>query len=372
MSGSDRSSTELGTGTAWTRRIKAFAVLAVAAGAITCLWLLTQPLVQIVHMPQTYPRRAEYFSANVSILLHELVYETRYRLDGGAWKTVSRDESNFRLHPPISTIEIPKRDLKVGKNRIVIEAFGWLGNSQRVEGSFDYDPSPIELPMSVEWKDRDLEAQDGYWEAIESDGTWWVRPKPGFEGYDRILVVSGAFAGGRRVTTEVILRELQAWDGGFGVLALWGGHPDDLDHTLRRGWSYALSWYWGRLQGIGSDISYKDGPGTPVLANAYRAYDPELGKRHHIVVEVFEELNPDGTHFGYRQRTKWWPEGSEEPDVWVDARDVYGSPLPEGEFSVALLSFWARVEFGPVHIEPLAPIRAPAALEPVAGKFGKP
>jgi hypothetical protein len=150
-----------------------------------------------------------------------------------------------------------------------------------------------------------------------------------------------------------------------------GKDPDDLDHRLRRGWNYGLSWYWGRFLGIGSDLSFKDGPGQPLLANSYQAYEPRVGTRHHILVEVFQELNPDGTHHGYRQRTKWWPEGTEEPAAWADARDVNGSPLPEGEFAVGLLSFWSKVEFGPVHIEPLPPIAAPPPLDPPPRKIKK-
>jgi hypothetical protein len=207
----------------------------------------------------------------------------------------------------------------------------------------------------------ELEPQDGIWERVTANGEARVRPKPGFEGYDRILLVTAPFEGGRRIETSVVFRRSTAPDGldwGFGVLALWGGHPDDWTTLPRRGWSFGLGWYWSKPGGVGNEISYRRGPGTPRWVNGYRDFAPVPDQEYALIIEAAPELGPRGEHLRYRQRLKWWPSGRSEPAEWQELSDAQGVRLPEGEYAVALLSLRAQVEFGPVSVSALPPFEA--------------
>ncbi len=350
-----------------TKVIRKLVLLGLLAGLLGAIggyvYFLSQPLIQIFHLPETYSRRTDNFSANItgsfaplSRRLPFLVSSSRYRINDSDWRDFPHNSPVFRMPAPLLTIEIPQADLHEGNNNITIEATSPLRSSHTIIRSFNYDPSPIKLPLAVSWEKADLEAQDGYWETVQIDDQWRVRLKPGFEQYDRMLVVTGAIPGGRRITTDAILRKSIGDQFGFGVLSMWGGHPDNWTRLPRRGWDFALSWYWGRTESYGNEISYKFAEQPPQWINSYSNYTPEIGVKNHLVMEVIEQRNADGSHNSYLHRCKWWPEGGKEPKNWTETVVHDGFALLGKEFAVCLLCFWCQVDFGPVHIEALDPV----------------
>ena len=328
-------------------------VLFVVFGAVEFVRHADTPLVDVYHCPEVFERRWGDFTANVTGKLAPFARDVKYRVNGGDWIDVGHSRS--RIPAPKFTIEIDPADLRPGPNTLEFRGkrYGVWEDSNVCE--FGYDSSAVQLPVVEDWSAPDLDAQDGYWETIEADdGELRARPVPGQEDYDRILVITGAFAGARRVETSLILRD-HATDKpfGFGVLPLWGGRPDRDGMLPRRGWNFSLVWYYSHYGGIGQEFSYKETSALPDWVSNYRSLEIESGVRYHIIVEAGPVANADGGHSHYYQRMKWWPEGGEEPVEWMDFTDVEGSPLPPGEFCVALVAHRSLVEYGPVRVLPL-------------------
>ena len=101
------------------------------------------------------------------------------------------------------------------------------------------------------------------------------------------------------------------------------------------------------------EFSYKNGKAEPEWVSSYRPSTPKPGIRYHIIVESWPEFDEKGQHRRYRQQMKWHTEGEEDLYDWMEIMDVEGSPLPEGEYAVALVAHRAQVEFGPVVVTPL-------------------
>lgn len=246
-----------------------------------------------------------------------------------------------------------------GENTLDLQVGSYLRPSQSFTHRFVYDPDVPSLPRTIDWSDRaPLDVQDGQWEVFrDRSGEGWVRPVPGTEGWDRIIVASGAFPGGRRVRTRIILENNPAkrvnW--GFGVFPLWGGQPDVPDHRPRRGWRFGLAWYSSGHGGVGTEFSEKIGDAEPVWVGTYRDLKMEAGRPYHVVTETWPRRAADGRLLSWVQRLKWWADGDPEPSSWLVVDDRWGAPLPDGEYGVTLFSLRAPVAFGPVRIEPLDP-----------------
>lgn len=345
------------------RSKKALSVVLLAAAVAAVLWYVAyarRPLVEIVHVPETYARRAGDFTANVIGWLAPNARGARFRLNGGPWRElVPVPKRNFGGQ---FTIELAAEQLEPGaeSNRIEIEAGALLRPNARTERLFGYDPSPVELPLTIEWSDADLDSQDGFWEVVTTDRGARVRPRPGAEGYDRILAVSGAFPQGRRIRSDVVFRApaegKREW--GFGIFSLWGGHPDDGTHWPRRGWSFAMGWYWTKPGGVGGEISFKRGSERAKWVNTYRDYEIRPDVVYNMLFEVYPQRDAAGRHLFYRQRFKWWAEDEEPPAHWMKLTDVEGAVIPETEYAVALMAYNCQVDFGPVRIEAIAGARA--------------
>jgi hypothetical protein len=317
------------------------------------------PGIELRHAPGVFAHRAPPLSANVTGVLSGRVRAAEYRLNEGAWRPIGRGLP--RAAAPGFIVEMPASDLRPGRNRVELRALGVAGALAEIAHSFDYDPRPIALPLRVDWR-GDLEAQDGEWESLERDGETWVRPRPGREDYDRLLLASGAIAGGRRIRGSLVVRWVSTdryW--GCGILSLWGGHPDDAANVPRRGWRFGLTWYYNHYDGVGVEFSDKQGGGEARWVHAYRAYDLRPGVRHQVLVECWPELDEAGRHTRWRQRAKWWPDGKAEPAVWLETTDVEGSPLPAGDYAVAVVAHRCQVEFGALTIEALPARNGPAA-----------
>lgn len=311
-------------------------------------------LVKLFPTPRGYSRRTESFTANVCGMTTRLWKLLRgrcqWRVNDGPWVDVRFEGP--RAHSRHFRLEVPDSVLRAGLNQVWVRARA-LALEEVATVSFEYDPTPVAPPLVVDWSQTGGEVEDGWWETVLTPQGWRVRPRPGEEGYDRILVAAGAFEGGRRVETDVVFRSSVAGRPfAFGLLPLWGGRPDPRGRSPRLGWSFSLTWLWSRYQGYGSEFSHKVGDGAPLWCNAYRSFAVAPGTRCFIVAEAWPERSADGRHRRWRQRVKWWAEGQDEPDTWLESCDD-GASLPAGEYGVGLIAYWTQVDYGPVVIRPI-------------------
>jgi hypothetical protein len=334
------------------------------AGVVAACVVLAYPfywnasLVQIEHMPSVYPRRADNFWTYVTGGTSPLVFRLYYNINGSDWRRVH--QIGPRAPRPEFSVEIPLKDLREGPNDFELRAVAIGRPSEEHVLSFQYDASPVDLPLEVDWNniDRtDLDSQDGRWETFRSGNEWRVGPQRGYESYDRILAVTGAFADGRRVETDVVFHNrVGDTEYGFGVLTMWGGHPETEDYRPRRGWIFGLAWYWDRYHGFGNEISLTSiDDGIPDWVNSYRNMPLEHDVKYRIRVETYPEIDAAGNHLRFRQRLWWWKDGSEPPETPLDHTDVEGATLPPGEYAVGLLAYNSVLDFGPVRVERIPP-----------------
>ena len=318
------------------------------------VWLY-EPLVRFTHAPDRFTRRSRDFTANLCGVLTPSVRNARYRLNDGEWRTVAHLEP--RVKAPQFTVELPADELRPGRNRVTFDIRTYRGGVKRTEATFEYDDLPVKLPLKRDWSDEDLEIQDGHWERIRRDGAWVVRPVPGSESYDRILIAAGAFRGARQVETDVVFRK-QIAPGrpfGFGILPLWGGRPDSLGRSPRAGWNFGLTWYYSMYAAVGMEFSFKDADDPPRWVAAYRDIDLVRDSHYRIVARCWSERNSSEKHGRFIQQMKWWPANGMEPHEWLEMSDVPGAPIPEGEYGVALIAHQVQVEFGSVMVRDLSP-----------------
>lgn len=314
--------------------------------------------IAVVHLPARFLPRSGSLTANIIGSKALWVQQVRYRLNESDWQPVGN--GGRRVPSPLFIIELPPEMLKQGENQLMLAAIPYLGQPYTITHTFAYDSAPPQLPRVVDWATADLDVGDGVWERFEWEGQWRVRPKPGYEGYDRLLLVTGAFSGGRRIETDLIYRgTVNARDFGFGLLPLWGGRPDDETVSPKRGWNFSLVWYWSRYKGVGNEFSYRYGNESPRWINAYRDLALIPNQRYRIVVEVWPEIDQQGHHSYYQQRLKWWPADQPEPEAWLVLNDQAGVSLPAGDYAVALLAYYSQVDYGPVTITTL-----PASPQP--------
>jgi hypothetical protein len=332
------------------------ATLVAAVAAILWLWHAFAPLLLIDHAPSVFGARAGAFSLNITGRLAWRATAATWRLDEGPAQPLH--SAPPRVAPPSFVIEIAAEGLKPGPHRLMIEATAPLRFSERREFVFRYEPMPPAATLIRRWQpSEELDVQDGVFQRLRAaDGSWWVRPVPGFEGWDRTIVASGAFSGARRVTTRLIFRYAANDRGrfGFGLFPLWGGRPEEGDHRPARGWRFGLVWYYGALQAIGVGFSERIGNRLPVWVTNYRDFSLEPGRRYLLRSEAWPEAGGHG-HRRWWLRAKWWPEDSPEPEAWLVVSDDQGSPLPDLPYGVALFAHYAQVEFGETVVEPLPP-----------------
>ena len=324
--------------------------------AVVLLVYFRMPVLEVYHAPERFPRRASELSANVCGAAHYAA-KLRYRLNGSAWRTIP--QSLPRSPRPYFTIEIETEELRDGENELVLEASVPLRGSRTFQSRFAHDTGEVTLPRTIDWRSTVLDVQDGCWEVFDDAGVARVRPRAGFEGYDRILVVTGDFPAARRIETDVSFHGPVSQPFGFGLLSLWGGHPDTDGFRPRRGWLYCMAWYLSIFEGFGTEFSIKWGGARRRGVSHFLPFDIRPGERYRLVAECWEERAADGSHRRYMQRMKAWRQGEPEPEDWVESGDCALVKLPEREYSVALMAHCCRVDYGPVHVLPLA--RAPAA-----------
>lgn len=316
-------------------------------------WFQGPSFIQVYHAPKVFARRSGDFTANIVGGLADKEKTVNYQLNNGPW--IEAGHGGKRVPFPLFNIELFDKDLRPGMNNLFLKTVPLDPDQENMVLEFEYDPKVVQLPLTVNWESNDLDAQDGYWETVLIDGERRVRPKPGFEGYDRVLMVTGAFPGGRRIETSLIFRSHPGKSPyfGFGILPLWGGHPDPENVRPRRGWNFSIVWYYSHYEGIGMEFSYKQANAPPAWISTYRPLELKPDTRYYITAEAWPEFDEQGQHKRYRQRMKWYAEGEKKPSDWMDITDVEGSPLPEGEYGVGLVAHRSQVEFGPVVVTPM-------------------
>ncbi len=353
----------------WRRRLKR-RLLALAS----LLGGSREPLLRFYHRPDLISRRDGDFLCNWPGRLHPAVESAAYRLNDGPWRPVAQEPP--RAHPPDFLIELAPDELRHGENRLEAVARAFARGQETAAVTFVYDPAPVAPPLRRDWTDEasaqgNFEVEDGYWQRFAGqDGRWRVRPAPGHEGYDRVLIVAGAFPGGRRVETDVVFRRHtggKEW--GFGLLPLWGGRPDEPQRRPRRGWLFALGWYFNRYRGVGLEFSERVGREPDRSIALYRSLQLQAGRPYRVIAECRPLRDPAGGHLAYRQRLKWWPADQAEPPAWLELDDVEGAALPVRDYGVALVCYGVQADFGPVAVLPLPalevrPDRAPAPPVP--------
>ncbi|BAU63263.1 hypothetical protein STA3757_06230 [Stanieria sp. NIES-3757] len=332
----------------------------------------SKSLVNVFQPPKHFSRRHGYLTANICGYLTPKAKYAQFKLNDGLWHKLPQGKP--RAPGYLFTIELKEEELLVGKNTLTIEATNKKDQPEITYLTFDYDPTPISLPIKIDWAvNSELESQDGYWETVSINNNWRVRPKPKFEEYDRILNVTGAFAGGRRVETDLIFRNTGwlGWRGvrdyGFGILPLWGGHVDPEEIYPRRGWSFGIAWFYAPRRGLKNQqapfleagFAYKNGGKRNQAVGNSLPFEPKTGIRYFIISECFPEVDSEGKHRCWRQRLKWWAEGESEPEEWIESTDEIITKqgnqnlLPSGEYAVALLTYRTQVDFGSVTVTPL-------------------
>lgn len=318
-------------------------------------WAYTsQPLFEVFDTPSQFTARYGDFTANIHGLKSRFARNMRYQLNNGDWQPVVSGKP--RVQEPQFIVELAHEQLKPGHNTIRIKADAFIRETQVFERVFSYDTSRVHLPLVQDWSQASLEVDDGNWERFQADGEWRVRPRLGFESYDRILVVAGAFAGGRRVQTDVIFRrQLQDTNNyGFGLLPMWGGHPDNVDYARpRRGWLCSIAWFYDRYESVGNEFSYKIGDDEAVFVTSYRSLAPEPNIKYNVLVESWPVVDGHGNHRRFEQRMKWWRHDQEQPQNWIVLTDAQGARMPAIPYGVALLAYHCQIDFGPVTVEAL-------------------
>ncbi len=325
----------------------------VATTIIGCSLDADTPAIQVYHMPRVYAKRFGDLTANICGVLRSDVERVEYSVNDGPWLELKQGGPGPRVPPPLFTVEMSEAELVPGTNNVKMKAFHGAEKSEDMALRFDYDPSPIQLPITRDWSNGDLEVQDGYWETFQTKDGWRVRPKLGFEDYDRLLVVAGAFQGGRRIEMDLVFRGELREPYGFGILPMWGGRPDDLGVSPRWGWNFSLVWYYSKYEGVGMDFSYKHGREEPDWVTTYRNLNLKRDVHYFLTIECWPVLDDMGNHKFYRQRMKWREEGQPETQDWMELTDVEGAPIPEGEYAVALIAHRSSVDYGPVTVKPL-------------------
>lgn len=339
----------------WYSRIVVLLLLALPLLALggRILPYFTDPALEIYNAPATFTRRNLDFTLNVTGRLGAGHEGIQYRVNDGPWRPYSF------LRPyadePFFTIQIPRGLVVPGKNRLTLKAGGWFGSESRKDLEFSYSDAIPQLPITCDWSKDGLQAAHGGWERVQVDGKWFARVKPGTEGYDRILVLTGAFPGDRRIETRVHFSTAPAkgLHYGFGVLPLWGGRPDREGQVPRRGWEFSLAWYYSHRLGVGQEFSYKEADGEPDWLGSYRNYQMREDSWHNIVVEVWRELDDQGRFVQWVQRMKWWQDGEEVPKVWRKLEDSLPRPLDDHEYGVGFVAHRCSIDVGETRILPL-------------------
>ncbi|PIE25630.1 MAG: hypothetical protein CSA62_00500 [Planctomycetota bacterium] len=296
-----------------------------------------QPLASLIR-PRAGASLAS-FSGRVGALCTQLQYSLQRpgRMD---WIPVDLSAPPHR--DGVVTLQL--RDLPSAAGSYVLgirsrSLFGrWRSHWHRFELERTLEHPPFDWVASRS-ESSPIRSDHGIWERRVVEGRTLVGVAPGSEGYDRILLLSDPFAGGRRVRASILYSKgslpqpgmLQ----GYGLLALWGGHNGV--GSPMPGWRYGLAWYYSKPAGFGLELSYRQGSKPHDSKAAYQPFVPEPGRVEELLVEAWPE-RLDGAGLRWRMRAKRWFAGEAEPEHWIELADEAGARLPAGRYSVGFLA----------------------------------
>lgn len=310
---------------------------------------------RILHAPDKFFRRTSDFTANICGIYGKKTEFIQYRINNSDWKPVHHYRP--RVPEELFTIELSPDQLNIGDNHLVLDV--QQNNSRdKVDIRFVYEDASPHFPLVKTWEDDDLDVSDGSWEVVRADNQNKVRVTPGFEDYDRILIISSAFTEGRRIETDIAFHQSNdlGLPFGFGVLPLWGGRPDAPGISPRRGWNFSLAWFYSHYNAVGMEFSYKHGDDEPDWLALYKNFDVTPGETYKIIIEVQSIGDNNYRHQRYQQRLKWFRNDTSEPDSWMMISDAYGCPIPYGHYGIGLISHRCSVDFGKVTVNTLPDI----------------
>ena len=318
-------------------------------------------LFKVFHAPGFVSHRAGDFTVNICGIIGKRTKRLEYRLNRGPKKKV--EQLAPYVPEPYFDIEIPAGNL-LSKNNLEIIATPKTGDSKFQSFFFEYSKDePPSLPLTVDWASKDFEVGHGYWESVKVDGEWRARSCPGHEEYDRILIISGAFEEARRIETYMVFRNhacpKNQYSYGFGILPLWGGRPDVETQFPKRGWKFSLAWYYSIRRAVGQEFSYKFGMETQDWIGLYRPFVLKPDVKNYLITETWPIEGANGLFKCYKQRMKWWQEGSPEPVEWMVLEDIQINPLEYGKYGIAFVCLYCQAEIGTVQISPLKKVGVP-------------
>jgi hypothetical protein len=300
-------------------------------------------------------RRSGALTANFSGRVGSGASSLEYSINNGAWIPV--DLSSKAFDQETVTLQVPRSLILGGQqlNHVFVRGSTWLKETEaEFPVRFVYDDAPPALPLVWSAAKGRTESDHGLWVQQARDGDPLIQPVPGTEGYDRILLLSGAFAGARRIRARIVyLQGSLPHPGmlhGYGLIPLWGGNVDEDGVCPRRGWRYGLCWFYSAEQGYGIEFSNKPGAQEHDTVNRYAAFEPQPGRVERILIEAWPTQD-EGAFSGWHIRAKRWFEDEQEPQAWLQFSDSGGKRLPEQEYAVAFLAhrcsagiFEARIE----------------------------
>ncbi len=278
-----------------------------------------------------------------------MVQDIAFRANQGEWHRFMPESP--RVNARDILVEVPAAQLRAGANSVDVALTSYLGQRRQVQLMFDYDPRPVDLPLVRSWDKAIPEIQDGRWERVQTDLGWRLRPVPGAEGYDRLVLASPPFTQGRRGSVDVTFLESTGALFGFGLIPLWGGHNDPEALSPRRGWEYGIAWYYSHKKGgFGVEVSQKYGSEKHRTSKRYQKADPVPGETYRLIAEAWPEKDASGRLLTYHLRMKWSHPASGAESDWIGMTDAK-VPLQDKPYAVALVAHRVQAEFGPVTIE---------------------
>ncbi len=330
-------------------------VLRITADTVKNLWLALgdwrAPLIAVYPAADKLERRTNEFHATLCGRQSRLTIAHRWQLNEDKPEKVAHPWP--RAEYPEFAIDIPAARLRSGSNVLRLTAISLLGRKQTYEHTFHYDPTPVELPLRRDWSGDTLDSQDGYWECLATGNDNRVRPAPGHEGFDRTLVVCGAFTGPREVCTTIHFRQaaVAGRPFGFGLMPLWGGRPLHPDTGEVVGWLFGMAGYYLPHEGAGLEFSRHDGHGEPAWVANYGPLDPRPDGSYRFRVQALDCATSDGPQRVWHMRMKCWAEGQPQPDAWLELTDTDKVGLPEHAYGVAVFAHACQAEFGTVEVK---------------------
>jgi hypothetical protein len=184
------------------------------------------------------------------------VHVLSYALDGGPRIPLPVGPSAFRLAAPGDfNLELDRRLLRAGENRVQLVAGDRAGAESRAEVIVEYDPSSRwPLPFAADWSraagvQELAEVVDGHWQ-LDSEGL-----RSGEPAYDRLVALGDVSWTDYEACVPITLHAIDTsppatrWPSmgpAFGIQLRWRGHRDWGDIRPARGWHPmgALGRWW--------------------------------------------------------------------------------------------------------------------------------